>query len=133
MHLIVCIDDKDGLSFCGRRLSRDRVLNTHILQVAEGRNLWMSPYSAQLFPNSSVLADEDYLNKACPGDFCFVEKDFPLNVWGDLESVTLYHWNRTYPATERFPRKLLESMHLEYSEEFSGYSHEKITMERYVP
>lgn len=133
MHLIFCVDERDGLSFCGRRLSQDRVLNAHILQVTEGRKLWMSPYSAKLFPDGAVLVDADYLSKAQVGDYCLVEKGPFPKVWQSVESVILYHWNRAYPATERFPRSLLENMRKEIIEEFSGNSHEKITMERYVP
>ena len=133
MHLIVCVDDRDGLSFCGRRLSRDSRLNAHMLQLTEGRNLWMSPDSAKLFPAGSVLADNDFLKKAGAGDYCFAETAPLPDSCEDLESVTVYHWNRAYPATAYFPRKLLENMHLEWSEEFSGSSHEKITVERFVP
>ena len=133
MHLIVCVDDRDGLSFCGRRLSRDSRLIAHMLQLTKGRNLWVSPDSAKLFPAGGVLADNDFRKRAGAGDYCFVETAPLPDYCEDLESVTLYHWNRAYPATDYFPRKLLEHMHLECSEEFSGSSHEKITMERFVP
>lgn len=132
MHLIFCVDDRDGLSFCGRRLSQDREVTAHILSRTADTNLWILPYSAKLFPAGSMIADPDYLSKAEMGDYCFVEKGPLPNVWENVESVTLYHWNRAYPSTERFPRELLEVMTLEVTEEFPGYSHETITMERFV-
>lgn len=132
MHLILCIDDRDGLSFCGRRLSQDRELCAHMLRLTEGHNLWMNAYSARLFPDSEVLVDEECQHKADPGDYCFLETAPIPESCENLESVILYHWNRRYPSTVKFPRKLLESMHLVTTEEFPGSSHEKITMERFV-
>lgn len=133
MHLVFCIDERDGLAFCGRRLSRDREVIDHMLRLTAGSNLWVHPYSANLFSGDSVLADADYLNKAAPEDYCFVEKGPFPQLWKDIKSVTLYHWNRSYPSTERFPRALLENRKLDYTEEFSGNSHDKITVERYIP
>lgn len=133
MHLILCVDKKDGLSFCGRRLSRDRRLCDHILQLTSGSPLWMSAYSAPLFPDADVRVDEDFQRKAGPGEYCFLEVTPLLDVYSNLESVTLYQWNRDYPATIKFPRELLADMHLVSTEEFAGNSHEIITMERYTP
>lgn len=132
MHLILCVDDRDGLSFCGRRLSRDSRVCEHILSLAEGHNLWMHPYSANLFPSASVLTDEDFQQKAGQGDYCFLEITPLLGNYENLESVALYHWNRAYPATVKFDRKLIAPMHLIHTEEFTGNSHETITLERYT-
>ena len=132
MHLIFCVDERDGLSFCGRRLSQDRELILHILSRISHNKIWIHPYSAKLFPEDAALCDPDYMDKAGKNDYCFVEKGpFPAQ-WTGVDSVTLYHWNRAYPSTERFPRTLLDNMHLDVVEEFSGNSHEKITMERFV-
>ena len=132
MHLIVCIDERDGLSFCGRRLSRDGVLNRHMVELASGQKLWMNGYSAKMFAGDTVCVHEDFLSKACPGEFCFLENS-PLPETNEaLESVILYHWNRAYPSNVRFPRALLEGMHLNRTEEFPGRSHEMITMEWYT-
>lgn len=132
MHLIFCIDDRDGISFCGRRLSQDRELVDHMLQITADHRLWMSPYSSKLFPVGRVIADPAYLARAEIGDYCFVEKGPLPKTWENVESVTLYHWNRAYPSTERFPRDILEGMLLDATEEFPGHSHETITMERFV-
>lgn len=131
MHLILCIDDRDGLSFCGRRLSRDSRVIENILLLTKGHTLWVHPYSEKLFPSGAVLVDEQFLGKAGQEDFCFVEITPLLHPIQDLESVSLYHWNRAYPATVKFDREILTPMHLTYTEEFSGNSHETITLERY--
>ena len=73
MHLIVCIDERDGLSFCGRRLSRDSVLNQHMLKMTEGHALWMNAYSAKMFSGTDICEDELYLKKAAMGEYCFLE------------------------------------------------------------
>ena len=132
MHLIVCIDERDGLSFCGHRLSQDRLLNQRILQLADRGKLWMNAYSARLFPPGAVVVDEDFLQKAGPGDYCFLETTPLGEAYENLESVILCHWNRSYPSTVKFHRKLLESMHFAAAEAFPGSSHDKITMERFV-
>lgn len=132
MHLILCVDDRDGISFCGRPLSRDRELNAHMLRMADGKKLWMSPNSAALFPEGTVCSARDFLSQAGAGEYCFAETVLPDSS-AFLESVTLYRWNRAYPSTVRFPRSLLEGMHLVHREEFPGYSHETITLERFEP
>lgn len=132
MHLIVCIDDCDGMSFCGRRQSRDSEVFDHIFRLTAGNKLWVSPYSARFISCANVIADEAFQNKAGDGDYCFVETDALLPSYDNLESVILYHWNRSYPSTVKFPRNLLDGMHLEATEEFAGSSHEKITMERFI-
>ena len=75
MHVIVCLDDKEGMLFHGRRQSRDREVVGEILKRTKGRRLWMSPYSQPLFQGrmDGLLVDEGFLDKAAPGDFCFVE------------------------------------------------------------
>ena len=131
MHLILCVDERDGLSFCGRRLSRDSRLIDHILTLTKGHALWVHPDSAKLFPQEAVMADARFQQKAGQGDYCFVETTPLERCPEEWESVVLYCWNRAYPATVKFDRKLLRSFHLTHREEFPGNSHENLTMERY--
>ena len=131
MHLILCIDQRDGMSFCGRRLSSDIRLTEYILQLAAGSKLWMNEYSANLFPAAVITTDEDFLQKAAEGEYCFAENT-PLEGITDLEAVTLCHWNRSYPFTQAFPRSLIADMCLTHTEHFHGNSHELITVERYT-
>ena len=133
MHLIVCVDERYGLSFCGKRLSRDQELTAHMLRMTSESKLWVHPYSASLFPADYVCVDVDYFDKAGPDDYCFVEKGPFPQAWDDVKSVILYRWNRAYPSTEKLACELFETMKLVSTEEFTGKSHEKITMERYIP
>ena len=49
MILAVCIDDRNGMLFNGRRQSQDRVLREDLVREAGGGPLWMSAYSARQF------------------------------------------------------------------------------------
>lgn len=133
MNVIVCLDDKNGMMFNGRRQSRDRVLYQRVADMTRGTRLWMSPYSAPLFPPEKVpqaAVSADFLAQAGVGEFCFVE-DAPLTPCAEkLERVILFRWNRVYPADVRFDLPL-EGWRRTETAEFAGSSHEKITMEVY--
>ena len=128
MILALCVDDKLGLRFGGRRQSKDRVLRQRLWKLADGR-LRMSEYSARQF-EETVYSGIDYLSGANPGDWCFAE-DTAFEAYSDkIEKLVLFRWNRVYPADEhfRFPGK----WQLESVEDFPGSSHERLTMEVYV-
>ena len=134
MRVIVCLEDKGGMMFNHRRQSRDRVLNADVIAQCRGAHLCISPYSMLLFEGSDadILCDEDFLELACEGDFCFVE-DRALAPYADrIEEVIVYKWNRRYPTDTYFDLDLAAlGFNLTSSEEFAGYSHEKITKETY--
>ena len=134
MKLIVCVDDKNGLSFNHRRQSRDRVVAEKIAAITEGKTLWTSPYSVCLFQDLRVelrVCDE-YIQCALPGDYVFVELQEPLPVLEKASSVYVFRWNRSYPQDRVFPMKLLEKkMKLISTEIFEGKSHPAITLEAY--
>ena len=132
MHLILCIDQRDGMSFCGRRLSSDIRLTEYILQLAIGSKLWMNEYSANLFPAAVITTDEDFLQKAAEGEYCFAENVDVREACEKAEKLVIYRWNRHYPADVKFPLECLEGrMRLEAREEFPGSSHDTITWEVY--
>ena len=73
------------------------------------------------------------MDKAGPGELCFVEEP-PLLPWLDrLEGLVLYRWNRRYPADAWLDvRPGPPGWTLARREEFSGHSHERITKEVYT-
>ena len=84
-----------------------------------------------MFPDGETCVDEEFLKKAGSGEYCFLE-NIPIPEDADkIESVLIYRWDRRYPSTAKFSRKLLAGKELVETGEFPGYSHEKITMERY--
>ena len=135
MHIIVCVDDKFGMAFGKRRQSTDVVLRNKIIDLCKGHLLWMREYTAKQFEKDSIpnlFIDVNYLQKAQKGDFCFVELDEILDVYDRIETIILFRWNRTYPATLhlKIPGNN-QNWHVEVIDEFPGKSHEKITTERW--
>lgn len=133
MIVMVCIDNNNGMLFNHRRQSQDRILREDMLKMVGTGKLWMNSYSKKQFSNIAsveVLVDEEYLEKAGTGDFCFAE-DKDICAYKDrIEKVILYKWNRIYPADTFFSLDL-QGWELESLEEFAGSSHEKITKETY--
>ena len=133
MDVILCLDDRNGMLFNHRRQSRDRKVVEDILQGLGGRLLRVRPMSQSLFPREAVLVEEALLETAGPGDVCFVE-DLPLAPCRkDIESLTVYRWNRHYPGDVFLDLDLSTGWRLVSREEFPGHSHEKITKEVYLP
>lgn len=133
MILAVCIEERGGVLFNGRRLSRDWEQQENLLALCPGR-LWMTPASSALFVGreSRIAVDADCLNKAGEGEFCFWEAPWPEQAADRVEGVVLYRWNRAYPSDVKFPMDW-ESRGFVLMErtEFAGTSHERITREQY--
>ena len=127
MILTVCVDDRMGMSFGGRRQSKDAAVRQKLLTLSGGR-LRMSDYSARQF-EEGVYHGGDYLSGAKNGDWCFAENSDYEEFVDKIEKIVLFRWNRHYPADVhfQFPGKWA----LTGSEDFPGSSHEKITMEVY--
>ena len=134
MKIIVCLDDKNGMMFANRRQSMDRLLRQDMLQMTEGSRLYMSPYSASQFTEEAdhILVDTDFLLKAEPEDWCFVE-DADIDQVEAVTKIAIYRWNRVYPSDKKFPADRFSSgWSLESTKEFPGSSHERITLEVYT-
>lgn len=127
MKLIVCVDRSNGLSFNHRRLSRDRVVTQDIARCAPVR---IAPASAALFAEypDAVAVSEDFLTAAKADDCCFAEF---LPLPEAPEVLTLYRWDRDYPADAYLPY-VLSRRTLVSVEELTGYSHERIFKEVYT-
>ena len=150
MKIIVCVDNHNGMMFNHRRQSQDRVLRKRIMELTGGKKLWMNAYSqkqflqvngnmpkeqeqsGQLGQSGQIQADEAFLEKAGPGEPCFVEDRSVAPFAGRVERVVLYRWDRAYPA-DLYWDLSLEGWTLARREEFPGFSHEIITKEVYIP
>ena len=87
MILIVCVDDHNGMMFNHRRQSQDRVLRADILELTDGKKLWMNAYSKKQFAESDtarIRVNETFLDAAGDGEFCFVEN---ADVSGCVERI----------------------------------------------
>lgn len=134
MKIMVCLDDRDGMTFGGRRLSRDREVIRDVLETVGEGSLFLNSYSSSLFADASVTLTvaEDFLDRAGAEEWCFVE-NLSLSPYRDrICEMVIYHWNRHYPSDRKLDVSPLDlGMSLQETVEFAGYSHEKITKETY--
>ena len=76
MVIIVCLDEKGGMLFGGRRLSRDKAVTERVRQICKGKRLWMNSYSYKLYgelEGVETLEDEHFLFKAGKGEISLDE------------------------------------------------------------
>lgn len=131
MHIVVCLDEQDGILFNNRRLSSDKAVCQRVFSQCRGR-LMMNSYSAKLFTGMDILVDDAFLRNAMASDTCFVENLDFVDFLSGVSSITIYRWNRKYPSDVKFPKALLDGWKLEEVADFCGNSHENITQERYI-
>ena len=127
MILCICVDDRMGLMFQGRRLSKDSLLREKLAELSGGA-LRMSAYSAKQF-DFPVYSGADYLSGAGAYDWCFAENTDYLLFSQEISKIVLFKWNRSYPADLYFT--FPGEWSLTGTEDFPGKSHERITMEVY--
>ena len=134
MTVFVCVDDKGGMTFFGKRQSRDSVLIKDVIEHAEDGILYVNEFSEKLFEQSdaSVISVSSPLDSAAEGSYVFVE-NLPLAPYKDkIQKLVIYRWNRHYPSDKKLdidPKSL--GMRLFVSYDFQGSSHTKITKEVY--
>ena len=133
MKVIVCCENSNGMLFNNRRVSQDKVVAEKIIELTKKTKLWMDNYSYLLFEklnSSNINLAEEALSEAAQHEYCFVEKQMlaPYEKW--ISEILVFRWNRDYPSDKNLDIELSE-WNLKYTEEFSGDSHDKITMEVY--
>ena len=134
MKIAVCLDSRDGMTFGGRRQSKDICQREDLLALASPGPLWMSTYSAAQFDSlpDFVVVDDDFLHKAGNEDWCFVEQEDITSIAHNVRQLAIYCWNRHYPSDRKFPReRFADRWQLTTRREFPGKSHESITLEVY--
>ena len=133
MNIAVCLDDKNGMLFCGRRQSKDQYLRRELLQLAQSNGLWMNGFSAKQFEEGDrIQVSEDFLERASQGQWCFVENTDILPYKEKIEYIAIYRWNRHYPSDKKFPMEAFcDTWQLVNTRSFPGYSHDEITEEVY--
>ena len=134
MKLILCLDDRGGMAFGGRRQSRDAVMLADLSQaVREGAVLRATPYSEKLLREAGISASIGEFPEldAADGDLCWLETRAPLENT-QINALILYRWNRHYPADLSFD-VAATGFHLASREELVGKSHPKITKEVWIP
>ena len=134
MKLVICVDDRGGMLFNKRRVSRDKLMISDFAEYAADATVYMEPYSEELFSeeNLNIILSENPMKFAEDGDFVFVERWAPLPFAKVANEIVVYKWNRRYPFDLKMdfsPDEL--GFRLESVYEFAGNAHEKITREIY--
>lgn len=126
MILITCIDNRKGIMFNKRRVSKDTLLIERLKGITKENKIYVSEYSKPLFDgfDNLVLSIENLTNN----DFYFLE-DEDYN--GNIDKIIIYKWNRDYPADKYFDIDL-SSYELISTQDFQGSSHDLITEEIYI-
>lgn len=131
MTIYLCLDDRGGLLFNGRRLSRDAAV---LADMAAGLadTLTIDPFSEKLISAAGI----PYTLAAQPlpeGCHFFLENRNPEAMLPLAENVVIYRWNRHYPSDVRWTGSPADyGFTLSQTSEFPGKSHELITKEVYV-
>ena len=129
MKLIVCLDDKQGMMFNGRRQSRDRLLMEDLEQYVDGKTVYCTPYSEGLLANRRLSYRVTENPFADAGDaYCFIETLDPAPYAERIDEIVIYRWNRHYPSDVWFTLDL-DQYRLTERVDFVGSSHETITRE----
>ena len=134
MKIIVCIDERFGMLFFGKRLSRDRVLLEEMKEYVGDRTLICHPFSEKMLKEADLKfkSRENFLEKAKKDEFCFVENMHIREYMEKVDELVIYNWNRHYPSDMQLdviPGTF--GLSLAERKEFVGSSHEKITKEIY--
>ena len=131
MKVIICVDNEMGIAFNHRRQSRDRILIEDVIKMTE-KALFCAPCSQTLLEaHPHLIVSETPLDDAMEENYVFAEM-LSLSAYAEkIDTLVLYRWNRTYPSDKTFDLDL-SHFTLISSENFVGYSHEKITKEVYV-
>lgn len=122
----ICIDKENGLSFYGKRTSKDREIRKRLLEMAD--TLAVDSYTAGQFEleeakKLDIMDDPAGIKEGT----AFLElQDIP----DDADRIILFRWPRKYPA-DRFLTFRFSGWRKIRKEEFPGFSHEKILMEIY--
>ena len=134
MKVIVCIDERGGVCFHGRRVSQDRQQREDVLIHYGDEGLLMKESASRLYGiNDSVTVIQDWKEELTDSRW-WVAEDTEFLCWKDqLEELVIYKWNRTYPFDEKLSVPLDRQIWKKKKKrQFSGSSHEKIDVEHYI-
>lgn len=134
MTVFICVDDRGGMLFNGRRQSRDRLLISDLSKTVGDGLLYITDMSEPLFESSEISAVSvpSPLESAAHGDYVFNECFTLGEHLEKTERIILYKWNKKYPydlSLDIEPTAV--GYRLTESYDFVGTSHERITKEVY--
>lgn len=130
MTIYFCLDDRGGMLFNNRRLSRDAAVLADIAGDLSGV-LTIEAFSEKLVASACIpyeVAEEPGADSRF-----FLEARTPEKYLPMAEKLVIYRWNRHYPSDVRWEGNPAGyGFALTETTEFPGKSHETITKEVYV-
>ena len=128
MKVIVCIDNKNGMMFGGKRQSMDSLQRQDVEELIGKNSLFMKPYSYSLYQdrNMDIHVVEDLWSEE-NDNYILVEDEDVTPLLSQIDTFIVYQWNRTYPGDFFFSIDLDNFYEKQEEKEFPGSSHEKIT------
>lgn len=133
MKVLVCVEDRGGMMFNGRRQSRDRLVTLDMLVEAGKDKLYITPFSEKLFRGNmeSIRMTGDLFELAGKNATILVEDHDLYGTEELVDTLVIYRWNRVYPYDMTLAIDLEQYEKVTVTE-FAGYSHDLITKETYV-
>jgi len=134
MTLFVCLDEQGGMSFGGRRQSRDSAVLLDIFATVNTSRLLVSRYSEKLLSQyGEVTVSDTPLADAGEDDFVLLEVEGVGKQSAKPDTLIIYRWDGIYPSDLKFdlePQSV--GLSLLTRSYIVGTSHEKITKEVYT-
>ncbi|MBO5980824.1 MAG: ribonuclease Z [Clostridia bacterium] len=130
MEIIICLDDNNGMLFNNRRQSRDAKVLEDIKNNLQN-SLTIFSFSEKLV-SSAEIPYEIMSDTVSENTVLFIEDRGIKEFLPAAHKITVYRWNRVYPADMSLDIDLsAEGFRITRSVDFEGTSHEKITKEVY--
>lgn len=137
MKLIVQIDSRYGTAFLNRILSTDITVTKDMINDLKEKEILvyddLALSSVSKINDKRVISLKDYKGDIETDDnlVLYAVADKTLSYIEHAESITVYNWNRDYPADTFLNKDYIDSLRLISESDFTGNSHEKITKRRY--
>lgn len=132
---IVCIENRYGMLFNKRRVSKDIELIKWLLEYIQPYKLWYNSYTSALFkdldiqPLDNVICDEEFIKKAEEHDYCLIENVDITQYREYYNEIIVCKWNRDYPSDVKLNINESDVTTREIIAEIVGKSHKNITIE----
>ena len=129
LTVYVCLDDRNGMSFNGRRQSRDSKVFEDIRQELPGE-LLIDPFSEKVIGRAGL--PYRIIEGPLPEDGNFFLEMRPAQEALSADRIVIYRWGRHYPADRRWDLDLeAQGYSLAEQTAFQGTSHELIGKDVY--
>lgn len=134
MNVIVCIDNRLGMTFNNRRQSKDEVVVGKIKEIVGSKKLYANEFSSKLFADFCTTVQDSLLlsilnTEGEEESYCFVENIDISPYFNKIGSLYIFKWNRDYPYDFSLKDGYRNIFHLVSREDFKGKSHDNITLE----